>query len=119
MDVKGDTAFADAYGSFALTESAGIYTVTVAQAGYASQTLPPFALAAGTTHPLGTIALIANPATVSGHVVSSAGGAPIAGATATATALAAAATHAVRSPRQPRRPPTVAATFTATPDAAG
>jgi RHS repeat-associated protein len=82
---NGDTAFADASGNFSLTEPAGTYTVTVAQAGYASQSLPSFAVAAGTSHPLGTITLIANPAVVSGHVASSAGGAPIAGATVTAT----------------------------------
>jgi hypothetical protein len=50
--------------------------VTVAQADYASQTLPPFSLAAGTTRPLGTITLVANPAALSGHVTSSAGARP-------------------------------------------
>jgi RHS repeat-associated protein len=116
---NGDTAFADAAGSFTLVEPAGTYTVTAAQAGYAPQTLAPFALAAGTTHPLGTITLSANPATLSGHVVSSAGGAPIAGATVTATALAAAGTHATSGPELPRRSARIAASFTATTDAAG
>ncbi len=91
---NGDTAFADASGNVTLTEPAGTYTSTITAAGYASQTLPSFALAAGTTHPLGTITLVANPATLSGHVTSSAGGAPIAGATVTAMSLAGAAPHA-------------------------
>jgi hypothetical protein len=60
---NGDTAFADTAGNFTLTEPAGTYTVTVSQAGYAAQTLAPFALAAGLTHPLGTIVLAPNPAT--------------------------------------------------------
>jgi YD repeat-containing protein len=85
---NGDTAFADGSGAFILSEPAGTYTVTFAQAGYGTQTLAPFALAAGLSHPLGSVALIANPATVTGHVVSSAAGAPIAGATVTATSTA-------------------------------
>jgi len=127
---NGDTAFADASGNFTLTEPAGTYTPTITAAGYASQTLPSFALAAGTTHPLGTITLVANPATLSGHVTSSAGGAPIAGATVTATSLAGAAPHAAAAgsgsghadPAHPARPTKGAApasTFTATTDASG
>jgi len=116
---NGDSAFADASGSFALTEPAGTYTVTVAQAGYAAQTLASFALAAGTTHPLGTIALVANPATVSGHVASSTGGAPIAGATVTATSLAAAGSHAASRRELAGRGAGIDATFTATTDASG
>jgi RHS repeat-associated protein len=127
---NGDTAFADASGSFTLTEPAGTYTATITAAGYASQTLPPFGLAAGTTHPLGTITLAANPATLSGHVASSAGGTAIAGATVTATSLAGAAPHAApvgsrpgqaRSalPAHPARGVDPASTFTATTDAAG
>jgi RHS repeat-associated protein len=124
---NGDTAFADASGSFTLAEPAGTYTVTVAQAGYASQTLQPFALAAGTIHPLGAITLVANPATLSGHVVSSAGGAPIAGATVIATAGATQGGpsapldlpgQAPRDRRAPRAQP-AAASFTTTTDAAG
>jgi RHS repeat-associated protein len=124
---NGDTAFADASGSFAITEPPGTYTVTAAQAGYASQTLPPFGLAAGTTHPLGTITLVANPAVVSGHVASSAGGAPIAGATVTATSLGGAAPHVASAgrrpgqagPAHPAEGAAPASTFTATTDAAG
>ncbi len=121
---NGDTAFADASGNFLLTEAAGTYTVTVAQAGYASQTLPSFALAAGTTHPLGTITLVANPATLSGHVASSAGGAAIAGATVTATSLAGAAPHAApaagrSSQARPAQGASPATSFAATTDASG
>jgi RHS repeat-associated protein len=118
---NGDTAFADASGNFTLTEPSGTYTVTAAQAGYASQTLPSFSLAAGVTHPLGTITLVANPAVVSGHVASSAGGAPIAGATITAMSLAGAAPHIARRPGQahPAEGSAPASTFTATTDAAG
>ncbi|HEY6324756.1 MAG TPA: carboxypeptidase regulatory-like domain-containing protein, partial [Thermoanaerobaculia bacterium] len=118
---NGDTAFADASGSFALTEPAGTYTPTITAAGYASQTLPSFALAAGTTHPLATITLVANPATLSGHVTSSAGGAAIAGATVTATSLAGAAPHAGSRPGQahPEQAVAPASTFTATTDASG
>jgi RHS repeat-associated protein len=127
---NGDTAFADASGSFTLTEPAGSYTPTITAAGYASQTLPSFALAAGTTHPLGTITLVANPATLSGQVTSSAGGAPMAGATVTATSLAGAAPHAApawsrpgRARREhsphPAQGASPESTFTATTDAAG
>ncbi|HLX11141.1 MAG TPA: carboxypeptidase regulatory-like domain-containing protein, partial [Thermoanaerobaculia bacterium] len=127
---NGDTAFADASGNFTLTEPAGTYTPTITAAGYASQTLPSFALAAGTTHPLGTITLVANPATLSGRVTSSAGGAPIAGASVTATSLGGAAPHAAPAGSRPgqarpahaERPAQDAApasTFTATTDASG
>jgi RHS repeat-associated protein len=124
---NGDTAFADASGSFTLTEPAGTYTPTITAAGYASQSLPSFALAAGATHPLGTITLVANPATLSGHVTSSAGGASIAGATVTATSLAGAAPHAAPAGSRPGQAPPVhpaqgvspASTFTATTDASG
>ncbi|HXO42330.1 MAG TPA: carboxypeptidase regulatory-like domain-containing protein, partial [Thermoanaerobaculia bacterium] len=124
---NGDTAFADASGSFSLTELAGTYTATIGAAGYASQTLPSFALTAGTTHPLGTINLVASPATLSGHVTSSAGGAPIVGASVTATSLAAAAPHAApvgirpghAGPVHPAQGAAPASTFTATTDAAG
>jgi RHS repeat-associated protein len=115
-----DMAFADSSGNFTLSQPAGTYTVTVAQAGYASQTLPPFGLAAGLPHLLGTITLIANPATLSGHVASSAGGAPIAGATVTATTAvagrSAAQGGATADPAASARP---AGTFTGTTDAGG
>jgi RHS repeat-associated protein len=124
---NGDMAFADAFGSFTLTEAAGTYTATIAAAGYASQTLPSFALAAGTTHPVGTITLAANPAMLSGHVASSAGGAPIVGASVTATSLAGAALHAAAvgirpghgGPSHPAQGAAPASTFVATTDAAG
>jgi hypothetical protein len=118
---NGDTAFADASGNFTLTEPAGTYTPTIAAAGYASQALPSFALAAGASHPLGTITLVANPATLSGHVASSAGGAAIAGATITATSLAGAAPHVAIRPGQahPAQGAVPASTFTGTTDAAG
>ena len=122
---NGDTVFADASGNFTLTEPAGTYTPTITAAGYASQTLPSFAVAAGTTHPIGTITLDANPATLSGHVTTSAGGgAPIAGATVTATSLGGAAPHAAPAGSRPgqARPAqgaSPASTFTATTNASG
>jgi RHS repeat-associated protein len=116
---NGDTAFADASGNFTLTEPPGTYTVTVAQAGYASQTLPPFALAGGTAHPLGTITLVANPAVVSGHVASSTGGAPIAGATVTATSTGSPQAAASGAAGRARGVQPSASSFTTTTDAAG
>jgi RHS repeat-associated protein len=124
---NGDTAFADAAGNFTLTEPAGSYTPTIAAAGYASQTLSSLSLAAGTTSPLGVITLIANPATLSGHVTSSAGGAPVAGASVTATSLGAAAPHVAPAGSRPGQAAAVRmahgaapeATFTAATDASG
>jgi RHS repeat-associated protein len=122
---NGDSTVTDAAGAFSLSEPAGTYTVTVAQAGYPAQTLAPFTLAVGATHALGTILLIANPATLTGHVVSSAGGAAIAGATVTAASIAGAAPLAAsRAGRTGRAAavapgPTPASSFAATTDAAG
>jgi RHS repeat-associated protein len=121
---NGDSTVTDTAGAFSLSERAGTYTVTVAQAGYPTYTLPPFALAAGATHALGTIPLIANPATLTGHVVSSAGGVAIAGATVIAASLAGAAPHAASragraDPASVAMGATPASTFTATTDAAG
>src|SRR5262249_38753321 len=66
--------------------------------------LPSFALAQGKTHAVGTVTLVANPATVTGTVVTSVGGAALAGATVQATGNPAL---------------TAAATFTTTTDATG
>jgi RHS repeat-associated protein len=115
---NGDTAFADAAGHFTLSEPAGTYTVTVSQAGYPAQTLAPFALAAGSTYSLGTILLIANPATVTGHVVSSASGAAIAGAAVTATGTSS-GKSAVRGDLRRPAGALPAGTFGGTTDASG
>jgi hypothetical protein len=56
---NGDTAFADSAGNFTLAEPAATYTVTVAQAGYAPQTLPPFSPARRTGDVGGRLALVA------------------------------------------------------------
>src|SRR5205807_1504402 len=79
------------------------------------------------THALGTITLLATPATLSGHVASSAGGAAIAGATVTATvpgspqaaALDGAGSTAPIAARRARTFQPAASSFTATTDASG
>ncbi|HEX3527742.1 MAG TPA: carboxypeptidase regulatory-like domain-containing protein [Thermoanaerobaculia bacterium] len=82
---SADTAFTGTDGSFVLAEPAGTWTVSIAQPGYATQTLPPISLPPGKTGSLGTVTLIANPATVTGRIVTSVGGAGIAGATVQAS----------------------------------
>ncbi|HZF07956.1 MAG TPA: carboxypeptidase regulatory-like domain-containing protein [Thermoanaerobaculia bacterium] len=81
----GLAAFTDAAGSFTLEEPAGTYSLALALPGYLTQTLPAFALAAGRTHAVGTVTLVALPATVTGRVLNSVSGAGLAGATVTAT----------------------------------
>ncbi len=108
----GTTVFADAAGHFALSGPTGAFTLTVAQAGYLPQTLAPVTVAAGRSEDVGTVTLVVVPAQVSGRVVSSVGGDPVAGATVTAVPAAAvtAAGQATKSG---------AASLSATTDAAG
>jgi RHS repeat-associated protein len=80
----GDLAVTGTDGTFTLPAPAGTYTLTVSRPGYESQTLPAFALAAGAVHPVGTLTLLAGPASLTGTVVTSSSGAPLAGATVTA-----------------------------------
>jgi len=90
---SGAATFTDAAGAFALEQPAGTYSLALSFPGYADQTVPPFTVAAGTTHALGTLTLVANPATITGRVLDSVTGAGIAGATVSAnrTGFAAAA----------------------------
>ncbi|HEX3528051.1 MAG TPA: carboxypeptidase regulatory-like domain-containing protein [Thermoanaerobaculia bacterium] len=88
---SGAVAFTDASGAFALEQPAGTYSLILSLPGYADQTVPPFPLAKGTTHALGTVTLVANPATITGRVLDSVTGAGIAGATVTAAGPGAAA----------------------------
>jgi RHS repeat-associated protein len=89
----GAAAFTEASGAFALEQPAGTYSLVLSLPGYADQTVPPFTLDKGTTHALGTLTLVANPATITGRVLDSVTGAGIAGATVSAdrTGFAAAA----------------------------
>jgi RHS repeat-associated protein len=77
-------AITDASGSLALVAPAGTYTLKLTLPGYLDQTLPAFTLEAGRTHDLGNVTLTAKPATLSGTVIDSTTGSPIAGATVTA-----------------------------------
>jgi RHS repeat-associated protein len=104
----GDATVTGADGKLRLAEPAGTYSLALSAAGYGDQTVPAFALAAGTTKDIGTLTLIASPATLTGRVVDSTTGAGLAGATVTATAAGSAA--AVRA---------AAASFSAITDAAG
>ncbi|HEX3529965.1 MAG TPA: carboxypeptidase regulatory-like domain-containing protein, partial [Thermoanaerobaculia bacterium] len=87
----GDATVTDAAGKLSLAEPAGTYSLSLSAAGYGNQTVPAFALAAGNTHDVGTITLIASPAFLNGRVVDSASGSGLAGATVTATATGSAA----------------------------
>jgi RHS repeat-associated protein len=77
-------AITDASGGFALVASAGTYTLKLSLPGYLDQTLPAFTLGAGRIHDIGNVTLTAKPATLSGTVIDSTTGSPIAGATVTA-----------------------------------
>jgi len=77
-------ASTDANGNFSLTQPAGTYSATITAPGYTSQTTASFTTQPGDQKSLGTITLTAIPATISGRVVSSTGGA-VSGATVTAT----------------------------------
>jgi len=77
------TASTDALGRFSITQPAGTFTATITAGGYQSATTAQFTTQPGQTYPLGTITLTAIPATVTGTVTSSTGGA-VAGATVTA-----------------------------------
>ena len=88
----GDATVTDVAGRLTLSEPAGAYSLKLSAAGYADQTVPGFALAAGTTKNLGTLTLIATPALLTGRVVDSSTGAGLAGATVTATTVGSAAT---------------------------
>jgi len=77
------TASTDALGRFSITQPAGTFTATITAGGYQSTTTAQFTTQPGQTYPLGTITLTAIPATVTGTVTSSTGGA-VAGATVTA-----------------------------------
>jgi RHS repeat-associated protein len=77
------TSSTDALGKFSITQPAGTFTATVTAGGYQSFTTAQFTTQPGQTYPLGTITLTAIPATVTGTVTSSTGGA-VAGATVTA-----------------------------------
>jgi len=77
-------ASTDANGNFSLTQPAGTYSATISAPGYTSQTTASFTTQPGDQKSLGTITLTAIPATISGRVVSSTGGA-VSAATVTAT----------------------------------
>ncbi|HEX3126417.1 MAG TPA: carboxypeptidase regulatory-like domain-containing protein [Thermoanaerobaculia bacterium] len=77
-------AITDASGSFSLVEPAGIYTLKLTLPGYVDQILPAFTLEAGRTHDLGNVTLTAKPALLSGMVIDSTTGSPLAGVTVTA-----------------------------------
>jgi len=85
----GASGFTDASGAFSLEQPAGTYSLILSLPGYADQTLPSFTLAAGSTHAVGTVILVANPATITGRVLDSVTGVGIAGATVAATLSAA------------------------------
>lgn len=107
----GATVFADASGRFALSAPAGTFTLTVAQAGYLPQTLAPVTVAAGRIEELGAVTLVVVPAQVSGQVLSSVDGTPVAGATVTAIPAPGAPTAAAAKGGQ--------ASLSATTDATG
>ena len=86
------TTSTDALGRFSITQPAGTFTATITAGGYEAQTTPSFTTQSGQTYPLGTITLTAIPATVSGTVTSSTGGA-VAGATVTAIGGPTGASH--------------------------
>ena len=58
---------------FTLEQPAGTYSLILSLPGYADQTVPPFTLAKGTTHALGTVTLAAKPATITGRVLTAPG----------------------------------------------
>ncbi|HKO59512.1 MAG TPA: carboxypeptidase regulatory-like domain-containing protein, partial [Thermoanaerobaculia bacterium] len=75
---------AEANGAFSVNIAAGTYSATITAPGHQPQTTASFTTTPGQQLSLGTIVLTANPATISGTVVSSTGG-PVAGATVTAS----------------------------------
>jgi len=81
------TVSTDSSGNFSISEPPGTYSVTIGKAGYATQSTPPFALAAGAIYSLGTVTLAANPATVTGHVIDGTTSAALPGVLVTATAV--------------------------------
>ena len=89
------TASTDSLGKFSITLPAGTFTATLTAGGYQSSTTAQFTTQPGQTYPLGTITLTAIPATVTGTVASSTGGA-VAGATVTAIGGPAGASHTGR-----------------------
>jgi YD repeat-containing protein len=88
----GVTASTNAGGNFSITIAGGTFTAAISAGGYTSQTTPAFTTQPGQTYSLGTITLAAIPATVSGTVTSSTGGA-VAGATVTASGGPTGASH--------------------------
>jgi len=78
------SASTGANGNFSITQPAGTYSATITAPGYASQTTASFTTQPGDQKSLGTISLTAIPATISGRVVSSTGGA-VSGADVTAS----------------------------------
>jgi Trypsin/Carboxypeptidase regulatory-like domain len=77
---SGKMAVTDSSGNFTFTEPADTYTIAIVKSGYASETLPSIALAAGTVQLLGRIILAPNSAKVSGQVLASDGPTAISGA---------------------------------------
>jgi RHS repeat-associated protein len=81
----GNATATDAAGAFSLTAPAGIYTLTAGKPGYLAAPSFPFTLPAGTDVTVAALRLAPAPGRITGTVLSSLDGGPLAGATVSVT----------------------------------